>query len=947
MAATAQDGVEQGSELVGVPQGKGAGQQAETSRVEKETPRDTHASSKDTSLADGPTGSAQLCAGTDRGPGVENGAGLDNGTGVDSAQDISAHRQNIDESTSQQDDDAQQISGHLSDVPQDTSSAQPQKRTARSRKNPRPMKVATSPKSATPSCAQSEEATPQKKRRGRKPKAETLPPTENLLASTPTPQNQCEAAEEQEMTLSGRPKRRAAKAAMEYLHSLVEDLDVPPPSLARREVRPAPACSFVQPKERARTKAKRARKSTARIKDSTNNASGDEDFVPDYEAEAESEEEFAGDDEPVSCFEKEVKGFCHAAPRPKSLHHSSKPKFQGKAANGLMNSVMGPIWRCAALTKQFREEYCASWVFPEWIPSAKDWRFLSAREAETYLPKEKRSPAFRVSREGLTEDGTPCRINRFDSVPWHAERWDMAFFVGGPVWSMEWCPCPDGSANSQFAAIYCNKGMDDRHKTTGTYSEPVLLQVWDLGELQYDACPSSPAQLAYAIALDDGCIWDMKWCPSSAWELPTISRKTPHMARLGLLAIAFSNGKVAVYSLPHRDALMAVRKSQAKGAVSQAPMICQVKSVAVLKVGAIQAEDAAHTGQCFCLDWLSVKPHNIVAAGFFDGSVALWNLNTKSLLQRVRASDGSVTLYPYHSFMAHDNVVQSLAWCRASSDLLATAGDDRMLKFWDLRKTYEPVSIYKRYLTTEICWPLIWSGVFVGQQCCYATYGQHGIHYIDAGYLGYKPYYMAPRRGTIWSASFSDWLNTCVTADNTGELIMILLPDLNYNPNTLKRTAERRFPVFRAEMVPFPGSKREECNGQEPQTYSEAVKKYFLHFHDMDMRTFKNASQRAPVKRMLATEAKGILPMHKVPLGSLHKVRLNPNMCSQSWVLSAGQAGVVRAHCLRSMNSPVVDKMVRESEAQFSAMFLPQGATANASGTAAVRHSTESTVKVL
>lgn len=44
-------------------------------------------------------------------------------------------------------------------------------------------------------------------------------------------------------------------------------------------------------------------------------------------------------------------------------------------------------------------------------------------------------------------------------------------------------------------------------------------------------------------------------------------------------------------------------------------------------------------------------------------------------------------------------------------------------------------------------------------QCCPAPgvslalscrYGLCGIHYIDAGYLGFKAYFVAPRKGTVW-----------------------------------------------------------------------------------------------------------------------------------------------------------------------------------------------------
>ncbi|MGH0124356.1 UNVERIFIED_CONTAM: hypothetical protein FKN15_018387 [Acipenser sinensis] len=127
------------------------------------------------------------------------------------------------------------------------------------------------------------------------------------------------------------------------------------------------------------------------------------------------------------------------------------------------------------------------------------------------------------------------------------------------------------------------------------------------------------------------------------------------------------------------------------------------------------------------------------------------------------------------------------------SDFILTASEDRKLKFWDLRRTYEPVNVIKRYLSTEVSWQLHWCGISVAQENCYVTFGLNGIHYIDAGYIGYKPYFVAPRRGTVWSISGSDWLNTCTTGDSTGEVIMMLLADMTANPNNIRRSSDRRF----------------------------------------------------------------------------------------------------------------------------------------------------------
>lgn len=39
--------------------------------------------------------------------------------------------------------------------------------------------------------------------------------------------------------------------------------------------------------------------------------------------------------------------------------------------------------------------------------------------------------------------------------------------------------------------------------------------------------PGNRAHFVYGIACDHGCIWDLKFCPSGAWELPGTPRKVP------------------------------------------------------------------------------------------------------------------------------------------------------------------------------------------------------------------------------------------------------------------------------------------------------------------------------------------------------------------------------------------------------------------------------------
>uniref|UniRef100_A0A8C2H2F5 General transcription factor IIIC, polypeptide 2, beta n=1 Tax=Cyprinus carpio TaxID=7962 RepID=A0A8C2H2F5_CYPCA len=669
-------------------------------------------------------------------------------------------------------------------------------------------------------------------------------------------------------------------SALDYLHKLAKDLGAPSESSFKEKSQSGEADGTDQKKKTAR-----GRGTKRKTPDYESDLDNDEDFSPGKDEEAESEDE--EDSEPDFSLNIERRASC----RP------PRGNYQCLLPNGLANNVMEPVWNCFSRTKKFRDENFSPWVFPEWIPSAKDWHFLSESEAEKYLPQEKESASFTFTRESIKGQIKLQTVKRFESLPHHSERWDALFFVGGPVRSLEWCPCPDGAAKKQYAAIYCHKGMDDEHKINKLHTGPVLLQLWDIGDLQCKSRPSTAPHLAYALAIDDGCIWNIRWCPAGVWELPSTTRKAPQMPRLGVLAAAFSNGTIGVYSLPHPEALAAHHQSKGE------------EMVLTLKMGSNQADHKGQSGLCFAMDWLHVKPHNLLAAGFYDGLVGLWDLASKSTLLKVKSPDGGVYLYPYHCFHAHDENIRTLCWCKASSNLLVTVGDDRMAKMWDVRKTYVPLLAVKRCLSPEVYWPLFWSGILMAQECCFATFGQHGVHYFDSGYLGIKPYFVCPRKSTVWSLSMSDWINTFAVVDNGGDCLFSFLPEMDIDPNTIRR---RRYVCFFITLSEFPHEEEEVENSasnprKEPLSYKGAIRKYYLHFHDLDL------------------------------------IRFNPNMDAYNWILTGGQSGLVRVNCARGLSCSVMLKELRETQAQFSAMFQSQEPDDSAT---AVRHSTADTVQV-
>ncbi|NWH37500.1 TF3C2 factor, partial [Chloropsis hardwickii] len=547
--------------------------------------------------------------------------------------------------------------------------------------------------------------------------------------------------------------------------------------------------------------------------------------------------------------------------------------------------------------------------------------FFLHSEAAPYLPAEEKSPLFSVQREGIKDDGALFRLNRFSSLQPHPERLDVSFFVGGPVWAMEWCPTPEGSAAPQYVAVSCHRSMEETHSVSELHSGPALLQLWDLGTLQMEQGSPNKARLAYAIAADYGCVWDMKFCPSGAWEPPTAARMHPQMSRLGLLAAAFSDGRVVVYALPHPEALLHAKTTQVKG-LSLGP---QVQCIATLQVGSIQAGNASECGQCFSLSWMPSKPHHHLAAGFYDGWVGLSRVRTVEPLQ------------DWHQLGPVLGQGTALCWALSAafllllSNFLVTVGSDRKIKFWDLRRLYEPINSIKRFLSTEVVWLLPYNGITVAQDNCYAPYGLCGIHYIDAGYLGFKAYFVAPRKGTVWSISGSDWLNTVAAGDITGELVAAVLPDLAVNPLNIKRSSDRRFPVYKADLLPC-SPDGPECTEQAlPRThrYSEMVARSYIRFQDTDLRSFQNFPSREPMRRMHVQELKAELSLDRLQLEALHKVRFSPNLDSQGWLVSGGQAGIVRAHCLAGLASGVGHQLLPGCQARFSVLY---GDTASSPG---------------
>ncbi|KAI3364542.1 hypothetical protein L3Q82_011325 [Scortum barcoo] len=404
---------------------------------------------------------------------------------------------------------------------------------------------------------QQENGTPKPKRRRKQPVQEEEPAAEPPCTEA---QGDPPTEPEEETERGGRRRRGAAKAALKYLHILAKEvLNHPSDESGSQPGANSDAAS--QWKSKGRVVKRKGRKK--KRPDSDSDAAEDEDFVPDVEEE-EAEEIEDEDEAEDSDFDLDLGT---GGRSPASFHTNrtfTGPNFM--TPNGLSSNIMKTVWDSTKTTKKFREEHYSSWVFPEWVPSTSDWHPVPQSDLEKYMPQTLQSAAFKVSRVGLSKEETPLqRLGRFESVSAHPDRWDMLLHAGGPVWAMEWCPTPDGAPACQYVALACHRGMDEQHYMNETYTGPGLIQLWDVGKLEYNCRPDSQPALAYGLVQDKGFIWNLKWCPAGGWEPPSCDRKAPFLPRLGLLAVGTSSGVVTIYSLPHPEALLSNKKPANSG----------------------------------------------------------------------------------------------------------------------------------------------------------------------------------------------------------------------------------------------------------------------------------------------------------------------------------------------------------------------------------------------
>ncbi|XP_048727420.2 uncharacterized protein LOC125645688 isoform X2 [Ostrea edulis] len=462
-------------------------------------------------------------------------------------------------------------------------------------------------------------------------------------------------------------------------------------------------------------------------------------------------------------------------------------------------------------------------------------------------------------------------------------------FVGGPVWGLAWCPIPHNVKSDQFLAISCHRQMDEFHETMTTYSGNGSIQLWNIGK-KNSIYPNESAKttlpfVEYCVSHIYGVVYQLCWCPSNAWENNSSEEEESELLpRLGLLAGAFSDGKVHIYSLPQPNSLNKEKQEGTPATFKPEPVYSLVPCPTTKPDRVVP---------CLCVDW-QPRSCQFIAAGYGDGTYRIWDLKSQSSLLRI-ASTPSIELLPFHSGVAHSDAVMSLKWSPHVTDKFATASRDRSFAIWDLKNRHCPFYKSPGQMSLSLCWLPFNFCVLQGMEDCYSNLeayvrAESYDHVVDDEVALSDP--VVTQSDCIWGLTCSNWLMVILATNNSGIIGGSIMPQL-------KRTEVKRFnrrPVYLFETaVHEKNFCKEKLNSDKKEGTDSTVLKSYESGKNLIYLEYKEYDP-SKVRRKVPKFTVPADNIRSFAFRALYRIEMSPNIQSCVWVVSGGQAGIVRIH---------------------------------------------------
>ncbi|CAH1981210.1 unnamed protein product [Acanthoscelides obtectus] len=547
---------------------------------------------------------------------------------------------------------------------------------------------------------------------------------------------------------------------------------------------------------------------------------------------------------------------------------------------------------------EYNLEFCnncfsQSELFNQWHCTKENWKLIDENLIHTYLPQSEISCEVGIKQVRGFGEMNQCFFNRFELFEAKIQENHVTMYCGGPINALCWLPTPYLRLDCrQVLAVAVTNDFDSRYHMKTNYAEPTAVQLWDFGNLKNKHSITMP-RLMYCIALNIGPVWHMEWCPSGCFdESSSTNGKT--FNRLGLLAVAGSVPGVHVYAVPK---------------LSEEDWGLVYTTKPVLKLQLSNTQDCGN-GNYYPtkIAWCKASRHSILAVGYTNGMVAMFNLNCNSSLLKIKDEDEVEVLLPYKSIQAHKFAISMLQVLHhADGDRwLLTGGADKSY-VWDLKNdTFVNISPKKHIL--DGIWLTHWlstvtahddinvpkAGAGAGQLNCIRKF------LSDTGSL-------VTSQTSVNTISCSDWLNSIISGNQLGEILAYFPQQMLFNAQDDKWRSKYKKALGYTKLIKKGNQEKKADNEIETADmleYKKAVTKYGVVFCDLKMDKSEDLPSDA---QRLNNKHQEISKPNVYPLQTINKISFNPNCQASLYYATGYQIGFVRASYLKFLDS---DKQV-------------------------------------
>ncbi|CRK94797.1 CLUMA_CG008291, isoform A [Clunio marinus] len=321
------------------------------------------------------------------------------------------------------------------------------------------------------------------------------------------------------------------------------------------------------------------------------------------------------------------------------------------------------------------------------------------------------------------------------------------FYCGGSVTSIDWAPT---NHEKNFLAVAVNN-IESGIKLDLIEPLTSCVQLYEFENLRNEDFQrfNGIGKLNYVFVVNDGPICSIKFHPCETFAIEK---------RIGLLAVASANQSVLIYSLPYLNN----DKSIVLPLVPN--LICKLH------------EDDVLFKECFLMQttrvawhYTTISDENILAAGFVNGCVGLWNLNNFDSEDAIRT-----TIYPCNVIQAHHEPVTSLDFksTKGRDYYLLTSSLDRKVKVYKINemRIQEIDNHYASSRVLSAVWWLNWPSFLLSFDDSYSNAFPAVVNRQPLEFGSRNTTILPAVQSSIISLSINHWDNTVLLVSNSGDV---------------------------------------------------------------------------------------------------------------------------------------------------------------------------------